>query len=259
MSYILENIDEFKRLERQAQQGHYSLKEELKHLSLSPNQVVLDAGCGSGLLSRYLADHFSNLQLMACDQSDLRLQQAKEASAHRNIQYFQSDLSRLDLADESVDAVVCRFVYEYLQDPLQVTREFHRVLKPGGVAYLIDLDGVFLNYWTTNDKLNRYVEHLRNDLNIDLYVGRKLFSFLHSAHFQKVDYHVSLHDFKSDSEVEEEFVNNRDRILFAKDSLLESLGSEAAYEDFQDCYLAEMKSKSSTMFFNKFVAWGQKA
>lgn len=258
MAYILENTEEFKRLEKQAQQSHYSLFEELKFLNLKAGYKVLDAGCGSGLLSRHLLSRQRDLEVHACDQSDIRLQQAKEVSKGFNINYFKTSLDSIDVQPESFDVVVCRFVYEYLKNPLEVSREFHRILKPGGIVYLIDLDGVFLNFWTTNNKLNHYVELLRNELDVDLYVGRKLASILVSSQFKDVKSKVSLHHFSTALELADERQNNSDRIIFAKESLLGILGGEAAYQDFRETYLNEMQSVGSTMFFNKFVVWGEK-
>ena len=40
--------------------------------------AILDAGCGSGVVSRYLATHFPTSRVIACDFSALRIAQAAE-------------------------------------------------------------------------------------------------------------------------------------------------------------------------------------
>ena len=46
------------------------------------------------------------------------------------------DITRLDLADRTFDAVICSHVLEHIPDDLQAMRELFRVLKPGGWAIL---------------------------------------------------------------------------------------------------------------------------
>lgn len=49
----------------------------------------------------------------------------------------QSNILQIPLRDNSVDAVACFHLLEHLEDDLAGVRELHRVLKPGGVAYII--------------------------------------------------------------------------------------------------------------------------
>ena len=48
------------------------------------------------------------------------------------IEYIQADLAHTGLYRESVDLVVSRSVLEHLPAPLDVFRELHRILRPGG-------------------------------------------------------------------------------------------------------------------------------
>ncbi len=57
--------------------------------------------------------------------------------SYRKIDFDRIGASRekhLPFADASVSKVCCSLVLSYLQEPLELMREFHRVLKPGGVA-----------------------------------------------------------------------------------------------------------------------------
>ena len=46
-------------------------------------------------------------------------------------------LDHLPLRDDSIDAIVCKFVMEHLADPSAVCREFARVLRPGGAVVVL--------------------------------------------------------------------------------------------------------------------------
>lgn len=261
MEYLLEHQEEVLRLERQSRQPNYSLKEELNSLKLLAHSTVLDAGCGSGLISRFLMDEYPGIKVKACDASPQRVSQARELSNHgkyAEIEFFQSQLEQIPLPSNSVDAVVCRFVYEYLPNPQIVTSEFHRILKPGGIAYLIDLDGIFLNYWTLNPTLNNYIEQLRQGLKIDLFVGRKLAAYLHNSSFKNIHTEASVHTFLSSQDLEEEYINNKYRLKFGRDVFEKILGGPQNFLDFQNLYLQEMTKATSCFFFNKFVCWGHK-
>jgi len=262
MTYILEHSHEVNRLELQSKQKNYSLPQELRHLDFEKAGItIVDAGCGSGLISRFLAKHNPSASIKAFDFSKIRIDQAKELSQsprYKNISFDSCNLESIPLLNESIDIVICRFVYEYLKDPLKITREFKRILKPDGIVYLIDVDGLFLNIWSQNGRFNDLISKLKKELDIDLYVGRKLSGFLHATRFKRVFWDATIHNFIDQQDIEQEYINNKDRLIFAKDQLTSILGDEETFNEFSELYLNEMKKQSTTLFFNKFVAWGVK-
>ena len=86
---------------------------------------VLDAGAGKAPFRR-LFDH------VTYETADFGLV-AKKAYAPID---YRCDLTAIPVPDSTYDLVLCTQVMEHVPDPLAVLREFHRVLKPGGQAWL---------------------------------------------------------------------------------------------------------------------------
>jgi len=49
-----------------------------------------------------------------------------------NVDHFAMDAERLELEDDSVDGVICRFAFMLMADPAAALAETRRVLRPGG-------------------------------------------------------------------------------------------------------------------------------
>jgi SAM-dependent methyltransferase len=96
--------------------------------------VVADIGCGPGQIARYLTDH--GAQATGIDLSPEMVKLAQRFSP--DISFRQGDMLALDLEDNSLGGIAA--FYSVIHAPLeripQVMREFHRVLRPGGMALL---------------------------------------------------------------------------------------------------------------------------
>ena len=100
--------------------------------SLIPKRCLeqrwLDAGCGTGTLSRWLV-HERGFSVVAIDGSEQMLQRASQA---KGLEYRRADVVDTHLPDCSFDGVLCSSVLEYLSSVERALREFWRVLRPGG-------------------------------------------------------------------------------------------------------------------------------
>jgi len=114
---------------------HQNAEEELKlealfrRIPMSPGQMVLDAGCGTGLLGRQVgAAH-----LLGVDGSLGMLRE----TAGRGAPVAQALLDALPFGDGTFDAALC-FTALALgrEDPAPAARELRRVVRPNGTVVI---------------------------------------------------------------------------------------------------------------------------
>jgi 2-polyprenyl-6-hydroxyphenyl methylase/3-demethylubiquinone-9 3-methyltransferase len=96
----------------------------------------LDAGCGTGALSRWLAAR--GCGVLGVDASQEMVGAANQLAQRQNfsgrLDFVRiTSVAHLALDDASLDGVLCSSVLEYVPDPSACLAEFARVLKLGGL------------------------------------------------------------------------------------------------------------------------------
>ncbi|HWF33954.1 MAG TPA: methyltransferase domain-containing protein [Solirubrobacteraceae bacterium] len=104
--------------------------EQLERLRLEGEEVVLDAGCGSGRVTALLADRVPQGRVYAVDVAPSMVEHAREALGERATVLCQ-DLTDLDLP-EPVDAVFSNATFHWIPDHDRLFAGLHRTIKPGG-------------------------------------------------------------------------------------------------------------------------------
>ncbi|MEM6392069.1 MAG: metalloregulator ArsR/SmtB family transcription factor [Planctomycetota bacterium] len=105
---------------------------------LPDHYTVVDLGCGTGSTLADLAPWVT--QVIGIDRSKPMLEAAAARTADLpNVDLHHGDLEALPIPDQSADAALLILVLAYLDDPAPVLAEMHRILKPGGIALVIDL------------------------------------------------------------------------------------------------------------------------
>jgi SAM-dependent methyltransferase len=97
--------------------------------------VVLDAACGTGRHSEWLAAR--GHRVIGVDGSPEMLARARRKVPGAD--FRAGPLERLPLPDASVDAVVCALALTHVRDLRPVFAEFARVLRPGGDLVISDV------------------------------------------------------------------------------------------------------------------------
>lgn len=107
----------------------YRAYEEHVGRLLTPESVLLDAGCGRTVpvLRKYLGRARRLIGIELVNFSDVP----------DGIDTYNADLSAMPLPDASVDLIMSRSVFEHLTDPEAVYREFAHILRPGGAVIFL--------------------------------------------------------------------------------------------------------------------------
>jgi len=100
----------------------------------SRGQQVLDVGCGTGIVTRFLADRVGGEgRTVGLDPTPFMLQKARAASTqYPTIEWREGAAEAMPFPDGSFDVVVSNQGWQYLTDRSASFREMYRVLKPGG-------------------------------------------------------------------------------------------------------------------------------
>jgi ubiquinone/menaquinone biosynthesis C-methylase UbiE len=101
-----------------------------------PGQVILDLAAGTGETGLLAAARLGDGgRLISADREPAMVEAAErlaEAASISNAEFRVLDSARIDLGDDSVDGVLCRFGYILKGSPPPALREIRRVLRPGG-------------------------------------------------------------------------------------------------------------------------------
>jgi trans-aconitate 2-methyltransferase len=103
-------------------------------LPLAGDELVLDAGCGSGRVTEQLAERLPGGRVIALDGSPAMLDQAR-ARLERfspRVDYVLADLREPLILDEPVDAILSTATFHWLPDHAGLFRNLAAILRPGG-------------------------------------------------------------------------------------------------------------------------------
>lgn len=92
----------------------------------TPNEPILDAGCGTGLNLRHLPEGSTGIDINPRNIELLR----RRLPNHTVV---EGDVEAMPFADASFGTVLCTEVIEHIPDPSAALAEYRRVLQPGGV------------------------------------------------------------------------------------------------------------------------------
>jgi ubiquinone/menaquinone biosynthesis C-methylase UbiE len=110
-------------------------------LDFPRNARVLEVGCGTGVLTRRLAELPAIGSVIGVDTAPLLLDKARElASGLTNVEFHEADARSLSFEDEMFDVVVFDSTLSHVPGPERAIAEAFRVLRPSGGLAAFDGD-----------------------------------------------------------------------------------------------------------------------
>lgn len=119
---------------------------------------VLDAGCGVGLATAWLAEQVGPAGLVVgCDLSGPHLRIASDEAAGRHLAFVQTDIATPPFRAESFDLVWCANTINHLSDPAEAVRNLAMALRPTGRIALAQSGFLPDMFFAWDERLEREV------------------------------------------------------------------------------------------------------
>jgi SAM-dependent methyltransferase len=174
---------------RLAAQAELSFGEELRilrDLGIADTGQLLELGAGSGAVTRLLRSALPGLPMICLDIDESLLRHASGSGGTLVV----GDAARLPLRSGSVGGVLLRYVVQHVPAPDQVLAEALRVLRPGGLLAVVDVDAAL---WGLAEPLlpdtamvHTKIAAAQASRGGDRLIGRRLTRLLRAAGFNDV-------------------------------------------------------------------------
>jgi ubiquinone/menaquinone biosynthesis C-methylase UbiE len=168
--------------------------------------AVLDVGSGPGTITVDLATRVAPGSVVGLDAAEVVVEQARALAGEQqvsNISFVTGDAYAMPFEDDSFDIAHAHQVLQHLADPVAALREMARVVRPGGVIAVRDVDyggsiwhpeSEGLGLW--KQVYDRVARHAGGEPD----AGRRLRSWAHRAGLTDIVTTASIWGFSSDED-----------------------------------------------------------
>jgi len=251
------NIKDFiKKLELQAIETAEERIPLYLEVGIKDAKIVLDVGCGSGVVTRDIA-HLTKGKVIAIDDSKEMIKVAKNVlKMYNNIEFRVGNAEKLPFKDNMFDIVTCNLVLMWATDPQKVVSEMTRVTKPGGIVLAtLEPDYGGKLHWPENQKVDPiFSGKAIKSKGGDPHIGRKLRAlFVRAGLITKVG--IGNNRIWSCEEDKSYYLHARD---FYVKALKEAGLSQKEIDKWEYDYLKSLDEGVQLNFFPQFYAIGKK-
>jgi SAM-dependent methyltransferase len=232
--YAIHSNEECERLELQSRLAN--IEGHLRYLPVSLRDRVLDAGCGSGAISRLIAYTYPQAEVIGVDLREQYLDFARTRARSENIQnltFRAADVFDLPFPDATFDVVWTKYLLQWLKEPKRALRELKRVTRPGGIIVSCDFAGFAVEHFPVTPQFNEQARRVFSAL-VDCDIGRKVSAMMIS---------LGLSDVKVETENDKIFTvigridaerrwNWEKQLQAARPHLIQIIGSDQGADQF---------------------------
>ncbi len=149
------------------------VKDEIKNFFKSRNEndkiKVLDAGCGFGQYSYFIAKKFKNSEVLGIDINEQRINECEKFARRNeieNLKFELADLTKLDQS-EKFDLILAIDVMEHIEDDVKVFENFFKALKHGGLLIISTPSNLGGSDVHSNEDESFIEEHVRTGYSVE--------------------------------------------------------------------------------------------
>ena len=163
----------------------------IKEIPLKPEDNVIDIGCGSGWLSKSIAEIVTKGRVVGLDISNLAIERTKQAlidkeltTKYQNLEFKIADVANLPYCNDTFDLALTLESFPFWKDTITSLKEIKRILKPNGKLYVMDgcRDGVLCSIMIWGTKLFNLFVPVKERI----YSGKEYCQFFKTAGFLHV-------------------------------------------------------------------------
>ena len=262
-TYLMEHPLEAERLELKTKRE--KILEELKLVPLHPGMDVLDVGCGTGAVTRILAERVSPGRVVGLDLSEERLSVAREIADEQgisNVEYLKADVRDLDPKDKTFDLAYSRFLFQYLPGKagLDTLAAMKRLTRPGGRVAVGDLDGNHLYRYPLDREWDKLLEKLLSGvekIGFDAFVGRKLYSMFRTVGFQDIQVNILPYYLIAGGADPTSLRVWEMKIQILEERLAQIFGTSEKVGELADRFLGDLRDEDTILYNFLFLVQGK--
>lgn len=125
-------------------------------------KVAADIGAGTGFITEGLLE--KEIKVIAVDQSEDMINiMKKKFKNNSDVKYVLAEGSRLPVDDDTVNYAMANMYLHHAQDPSSAIKEMTRIVKPGGMVVITDLDEHNFEFLRT-EQFDRWLGFKRDDI-----------------------------------------------------------------------------------------------